>query len=197
MRETPSVLLEIRQRGQTRKVYKLGAAELGTDSKSFSLGLQNHMTQCTNLGAFLLIDEADIFLEARNTQDPKRSAIVGEFLQKIEYHKGILFLTANGIGDLDEALYSRIDFSLTYNNLTSEGRGQVWRNFLNRSNVENFDISALSKLQLNGRQMKKTVNLASALAVHKEVSLTQEHLEIALKSQGHKSDQSTESVDID
>ena len=38
--------------------------------------------------AVLLLDEADIYLEKRNTTDMKRNAMVGVFLRRLEYYQG-------------------------------------------------------------------------------------------------------------
>src|SRR3989442_9703363 len=38
--------------------------------------------------AVLLLDEADIYLEARNTSDLNRNAMTGVFLRQLEYHQG-------------------------------------------------------------------------------------------------------------
>ena len=45
--------------------------------------------------AVLLLDEADVFLEARSTHDLERNKLVSIFLRVLEYYEGILFLTTN------------------------------------------------------------------------------------------------------
>ena len=169
-----------------RPLYRLGAALLGTDSRTISVGLKKHMKQATSLGAFLLIDEADMFLEDRSKQDVSRIAIVGEFIQAIEYYNGTLFLTTNRRGKLDEAAISRMSLILSYKDLTQNDRGDIWRKSLKQSSVKDLDILELSRPELNGRRIKQTITLASALAVSKMESLTQEHLKIALAAQDYK-----------
>jgi len=56
----------------------------------------------------LLLDEADIFMEQRSESDIKRNAMVGIFIRLLEYYQGILFLTTNRSGGLDQAFASRI-----------------------------------------------------------------------------------------
>ncbi|KAJ8110588.1 hypothetical protein ONZ43_g5833 [Nemania bipapillata] len=60
------------------------------------------------------VDEADIFLSRRELGDLKRNALVSVFLRVLEYYSGILFLTTNRVGTLDEAFKSRIHISLYY-----------------------------------------------------------------------------------
>jgi hypothetical protein len=50
--------------------------------------LQTVLEIATNWEAVILIDEADIFLEARNDNDIVRNAMVGVFLRLLEYHQG-------------------------------------------------------------------------------------------------------------
>ncbi|KAJ5999258.1 hypothetical protein N7451_007068 [Penicillium sp. IBT 35674x] len=68
----------------------------------------------------LLLDEADVFLARRDLSDLKRNALVSVFLRVLEYYSGVLFLTTNRVGILDEAFKSRIHISLHYSALTKE-----------------------------------------------------------------------------
>ncbi|KAI0556213.1 hypothetical protein F4679DRAFT_591076 [Xylaria curta] len=68
-----------------------------------------HLWDCV-----LLLDEADVFLSRRELGDLKRNALVSVFLRVLEYYSGILFLTTNRVGTLDEAFKSRIHVSLYY-----------------------------------------------------------------------------------
>ncbi|KAL2161688.1 hypothetical protein VTH06DRAFT_8250 [Thermothelomyces fergusii] len=68
-----------------------------------------HLWDC-----ILLLDEADVFLSRRELGDLKRNALVSVFLRVLEYYSGILFLTTNRVGTLDEAFKSRIHVSLYY-----------------------------------------------------------------------------------
>ncbi|RMJ07908.1 hypothetical protein CDV36_012492 [Fusarium kuroshium] len=68
-----------------------------------------HLWHCV-----LLLDEADVFLAQRSRFDLTRNALVSVFLRILEYYNGILFLTTNRVGTLDEAFKSRIHMSLYY-----------------------------------------------------------------------------------
>ena len=52
----------------------------------------------------LLLDEADVYLERRATNDVLRNSLVSVFLRNLEYYRGILFLTTNRVGDFDKAV---------------------------------------------------------------------------------------------
>ncbi|KAL5041600.1 hypothetical protein BDW71DRAFT_211983 [Aspergillus fruticulosus] len=84
---------------------------------------------CGDLGfdCVLLLDEADIFLSRRDTADVKRNALVSVFLRVLEYYSGILFLTTNRVGLLDEAFKSRINLSLLYQPLPRDQTLSIFR----------------------------------------------------------------------
>ncbi|KAK8113458.1 hypothetical protein PG984_013984 [Apiospora sp. TS-2023a] len=77
-------------------------------------------------GCIVILDEADVFLEAR-TGSGYSNDLVTIFLRKIEYFNGILFLTTNRIGKLDQALGSRIHLILHYKRLGLDQSREVFR----------------------------------------------------------------------
>ncbi|KAK3306395.1 P-loop containing nucleoside triphosphate hydrolase protein [Chaetomium strumarium] len=89
-------------------VGKTATAEAVEDSLKDIFRLA-HLWDCV-----LLLDEADISLSRRELGDLKRNALVSVFLRVLEYYSGILFLTTNRVGTLDEAFKSRIHVSLHY-----------------------------------------------------------------------------------
>lgn len=78
--------------------------------------------------AVVLIDEADVYLEARSEKDLKRNGVVSIFLRALDYFRGILFLTTNRIGRFDEAFMTRIHVAVGYERLTDSAREQIWDN---------------------------------------------------------------------
>jgi SpoVK/Ycf46/Vps4 family AAA+-type ATPase len=81
--------------------------------------------------AILLLDEADVFLERRSSQDLVHNALVSVFLCKLEYCEGIMFLTTNRVSEFDEAILTRIHLMLRYDNLDQAARTTIWGDFLN------------------------------------------------------------------
>ncbi|OJJ66293.1 hypothetical protein ASPBRDRAFT_69755 [Aspergillus brasiliensis CBS 101740] len=71
---------------------------------------------------------ADIFLTRRNLSDLVRNALVSVFLRMLEYYSGILFLTTNRVGIIDEAFKSRIHVSLYYRPLGREQTLSIFQN---------------------------------------------------------------------
>lgn len=179
-------------------LYVMGAGDLGTDPYELENNLNQILAMVSNWNAVLLLDECDIFLEARSSHDMLRNRIVGIFLRMLEYYEGILFLTTNRVKDMDPAFQSRIHMSLEYPELDNTSRNTVWKTFLARAvnldkkyhghdayEVSEKEITRLSGLNLNGRQIKNVVKMANLLSCQKGERLTFEHLKKVLRVQGH------------
>ncbi|XDG10147.1 hypothetical protein ABKA04_009762 [Annulohypoxylon sp. FPYF3050] len=166
-------------------LYTLSAGDLGTNAASVERSLKKALEMCALWKAVMLIDEADVFLEARKTDNLERNELVSVFLRLLEYYKGILFLTTNRASTIDAAFESRIDFILPYDDFDQAARRQVWVNFANtliggNHELHSTDFDELSQLKLNGRQIKNTVKTALMLANSEERILQMEHLKIVL-----------------
>ncbi|KAG8740886.1 hypothetical protein FRC10_003801 [Ceratobasidium sp. 414] len=117
-----------------RPLYTVSSGELGV---------------ATIWKAVLLIDEADVFLEARSSHELQRNALVSVFLRVLEYHSGgsaylqfladrrltyspavVLILTTNRIRSFDDAFLSRFSVALRYPDLDRESRKVLWSKFL-------------------------------------------------------------------
>jgi hypothetical protein len=106
------------------------------------------------------------------------------FLRVLEYYSGILFLTTNRIGVIDEAFKSRIHVSLRYPSLDLPSTTSIWKNLLNVISRDNqtqaikveFDENDLldfaethfrdheaEKTTWNGRQIRNAFQTAIAL----------------------------------
>jgi hypothetical protein len=168
-----------------RPLYKLGAGDLGTEAYEVEQSLDRALKLCGHFGAVLLIDEADVFMEARTSNDLQRNELVSVFLRLLEYYSGIMILTTNRMRSLDPAFESRVDITLTYNPLTEADRQQVWRNFLAAMNpkdvqIDEADLVQLAKWDFNGRQIKSAIKTARILAMKKREPLNARHLDVVL-----------------
>ena len=166
-------------------LYMLSAGDLGTDPKQVEQTLSTTLTMTTKWKAVLLLDEADVFLLARNTHDLERNKLVSIFLRVLEYYQGFLFLTTNRIEDIDRAFESRIHLSLQYSELDVECRKAVWKTFLAACETEEGDfgekqLGILAQVEMNGRQIKNVIKPAQLLASKKEERLRFEHVEVVM-----------------
>lgn len=162
----------------------VGAGDLGTTAAELDQELQRVFELATSWKAIVLIDEADVFLEARSLHDLERNAMVAVFLRHLEYYPAILFLTTNRVKTFDEAFLSRIHVALNFPSLSVEARRAVWTAFLTKAGVKIAPHSGISQEELNkliqrdvnGRQVKNATRTASSLALSRGESLCYRHL---------------------
>ncbi|RJE25045.1 AAA family ATPase [Aspergillus sclerotialis] len=164
-------------------LYVLSAGDLGTTASTVEDSLKDILSIVPRWGAVLLLDEADVFMEARNSSDLKRNELVSIFLRMLEYYEGFLFLTSNRAENIDPAFESRIHVSLRYPELNKTSRRQIWTQFLGDAYLEGFSsqqLDQLGEMELNGRQIKNVLRTAHLLARKQGVQLTYGHVQTIL-----------------
>ncbi|UKZ61311.1 uncharacterized protein TrAtP1_002577 [Trichoderma atroviride] len=97
-----------------KPLFTITCGDLGFTPKEVEESLMEIFRLAHTWDCVLLLDEADVFLARREVSDLNRNALVSVFLRVLEYYSGILFLTTNRVGTLDEAFKSRIHVSLYY-----------------------------------------------------------------------------------
>ena len=152
--------------------------------------LKNFFKYATIWRAIVLIDEADVFLEARASgggESAKRNALVATFLRYLEYFAGIVFLTSNRVQDFDPAMKSRIHLALQFSPPTQETRRKIWHQQLLEVSAENRDVELyadgtetfldkLAREEMNGREIANSIYTALTLARFSEQKLNPGHL---------------------
>jgi ATPase family associated with various cellular activities (AAA) len=164
-------------------LYMLSAGDLGLDPSSIEESLNTVLEMVAKWNAVLLLDEADVFLEARSSNDLERNKMVSIFLRVIEYYEGVLFLTTNRITNIDDAFHSRIHVSMKYPNLTAKSRRHIWATFVGKTGITAADLDKLAEVDLNGRQIKnvlKTAQMLSRSQGNGEAELSMQHIETIL-----------------
>jgi hypothetical protein len=162
-----------------KPLYSIGSGELGINAKELEAKLAEILEIAHAWDAIILIDEADIFMEKRSTNDLVRNSMVSVFLRLLENYQGIMFLTTNRPEHFDEAFKSRIGINIGYNELNEESRFKIWTNLLKASNVNISieDIEKLSKTQMNGRQIKNCIRMGQCLAKESKEELSRQIIE--------------------
>jgi len=193
-----------------KPLYIVTAGDLGITAAEVEKTLGSVLELCSTWDALVLIDEADIFLEARSSSEIQRNALVCVMLRLLEYYSGCLFLSSNRAADsIDAAIASRITVMLEYPALDAEGRAKVWRNLVElvpqppkdsvtgevpnrilhnprkaskyRNEFTAEDFTTLATgYQLNGRQIKNSIVLARALARERGTPLSMKILQRAV-----------------
>lgn len=185
-----------------KPLYIVTAGDLGITAAEVEKTLGSVLELCQTWDALVLIDEADIFLEARNSTEIQRNALVCVMLRLLEYYSGCLFLSSNrSAGSIDAAIASRITVMLGYPPLDEEGRTKVWKNLVelvppqpidpttgavldriakSRRKASKYRVafsesdyqSLATGYKLNGRQIKNSIVLARALARERGMPLS-------------------------
>ncbi|KAI4864019.1 hypothetical protein F4820DRAFT_352043 [Hypoxylon rubiginosum] len=175
-----------------KPLFVITCGDLGLTPSEVESSLSNvfrlaHLWDCV-----LLLDEADVFLSQRSKIDMKRNALVSVFLRVLEYYNGLLFLTTNRVGTIDEAFKSRIHMSLYYPPLDKAQTRDIFRlNIAKLREIEaqrhgvtgeptlaikeseiidfagrHYEENARSTGCWNGRQIRNAFQIASSLAHH-------------------------------
>ncbi|KAF7561033.1 hypothetical protein G7046_g3103 [Stylonectria norvegica] len=175
-----------------KPLFVITCGDLGLTPHEVEQSLKNvfrlaHLWDCV-----LLLDEADVFLSERSKHDMKRNALVSVFLRVLEYYNGLLFLTTNRVGTIDEAFKSRVHLSLYYPPLDRTQTREIFRlNITKLKEIESerhrmtgepalvikdseiLDFANKHHEELarstgcwNGRQIRSAFQIASSLALH-------------------------------
>lgn len=149
-----------------RILYKVSLGELGSDVGRLETTLTKILGLAERWDAVLLIDEADVFLEKRSSENLARNAVVAVFLRLLEYFGGILFMTTNRGDNLDEAFLSRVTLGLHFQKPDEDGQTAIWNGLLKNSNIKltEADVEKLVGYGINGREIKNAINTAHAIA---------------------------------
>ncbi|KAM0254283.1 hypothetical protein ACHAQJ_006923 [Trichoderma viride] len=158
----------------------------GISAKEVEQNLENFFDLARKWNCVLLLDEADVFLSARDGGDIRQTSLVSVFLRVLEYYSGILILTTNRVGSFDEAIKSRVHCALYYPPLDQKQSIKIWKMNLatleernkgqdpamrirfNRKEIEAFARKHWKSngegTRWNGRQIKNAFQTAIALA---------------------------------
>ncbi|KAL8687148.1 MAG: hypothetical protein Q9224_005239, partial [Gallowayella concinna] len=165
-----------------RPLFPITCGDIGETSREVEHNLEQNFSLAHRWGCVLLLDEADVFLQARDRENMRRNGVVSVFLRVLEFYPGILILTTNKVGHFDEAFKSRIHVSLYYPALDKKSTLKIWKMNLERLSkskraltVDGEEIYAYAKQHYkalvkkgkttwNGRQIKNAFQTAIALA---------------------------------
>ncbi|XDG08691.1 hypothetical protein ABKA04_008306 [Annulohypoxylon sp. FPYF3050] len=191
-----------------RPLLSLTSGDLSTNSYQVEKNLEYFLQLGERFGAMVLLDEADVYLEARRAKDIARNGLVSIFLRALEYYRGVLFLTTNRVQTFDSAFTSRIHVALHYKALSDIDREKIWVNSFERLERDSggkvhvgvstreyaYESRDVKSLRWNGREIRNALQTAVALAEtealedgSEKVTVTDKHLRAVVKmSRGFK-----------
>lgn len=148
-------------------IYSVGASDIGTNAPQIDQSLNKIFNLVSRWDGFVLIDEADAFMERRERKNIQQTACASAFLTRIEQFEGILFLASNRMHTIDPAFDSRIHIRLFFSNLNKEGRTKVWKGAFERQQIEaltNEEFAKLGDHKFNNREITNMVEIAKITA---------------------------------
>jgi len=158
-----------------RPLYRVHSGQLGLNVTEMEIALKNTLVRAQRWGAVMLIDEADVYIKRRD-DNIAANAVVGVFLRVLEYFNGLLFLTTNRVGDIDEAIVSRCIALIRYHPPGLEDRRKIWtvmaEQFGLQLEPELLDTLAVKFPEASGRDIKGLAKLVAKYCHHKSVSPT-------------------------
>jgi SpoVK/Ycf46/Vps4 family AAA+-type ATPase len=181
----------------------LKPGDLGATADEVEHNLNKFFRFAQRWEAILLLDNADVFMEARASSDHQRNALVAVFLRALELYHGTLFLVTNRVGIFDEAFRSRIRLALYYENLTTLAREKIWRNMISSLSFEDNKLGLygcldkLDGLKLNGREIRNIFLNAKQLASHRSEPLHWRHVQHATEMTSKFTDYLLKARDLD
>ncbi|KAK1774208.1 hypothetical protein QBC45DRAFT_425681 [Copromyces sp. CBS 386.78] len=182
-----------------RPLYAISGGELGTQVREVEDRLEKIFDMAKRWNAVTLLDEADVLLCKRSSAEMDRNAIVAVFLRTLEYFQGVLFLTTNRKQDFDPAFKSRIHVTITYPDLSSEAKSQIWESLITKNKAVGVDDSwtpsvftALGQLDMNGRTIKNILRTAVAYANSGGEPLGARHVLAILRTELRYGDQDSD-----
>ncbi|KAF3492126.1 uncharacterized protein GIQ15_01643 [Arthroderma uncinatum] len=181
---------EVLAESKRRPLYSITTGQLSSNATELEIQLSEIFETTMLWGAVLLFDEADVYLTQRSLEHIERNRLVAAFLRTLEYSNGILFLTSNQGESFDQAISSRIHLTFKYDDLNTDARREVFRQFLRMDNgvvasVDDDELNALAQAKINGRQIKNAMSVAHALAVKDGSGLNFFHIRSVLGVSGH------------
>ncbi|RSL63257.1 hypothetical protein CEP54_005304 [Fusarium duplospermum] len=182
-----------------KPLYLLSAGELGQSSYEIERRLRLVFKLAKTWDAIVLLDECDVFLQERTSNELTHNEIVALFLRELEYYHGLLILTSNRDKSIDPAFKSRIHLTLHYPELNKTTREQIWRRFAAKAGPQNaLDDSSyerLSRLPMNGREIRNAVKVSMLWAAREKKELGLEQIRTVLQVSREAGDSGLEVLD--
>lgn len=160
-----------------KPLYRVHSGQLGITAASVEQNLSEILRRAARWDAILLLDEADVYIRCRDN-DLQHNAIVAEFLRTLEYFKGLLFMTTNRVGDVDDAILSRCIATIKYEVPPKEDAMRLWRSLATQFHADLSDelIDSLSNIyaKCSGRDIKELLKLTSKYCKSKQIPFSED-----------------------
>ncbi|MDB6086638.1 MAG: family ATPase [Gammaproteobacteria bacterium] len=171
-----------------KPLYRVHSGQLGTTAASVGAALSSILRRAVRWDAILLLDEADVYIRRRDN-DLEHNAIVAEFLRTLEYFNGLLFMTTNRIGDVDDAILSRCIATIQYETPPKSDAIRLWKLLAEQFGADLSDdlIEALTIAYptASGRDIKELLKLTTRYCGAKDIALSEDAFRLCALFRGY------------
>lgn len=143
--------------------------------------LRNVFDAAEQSGAILFFDEADALFgkrsEVRDSHDRYANIEVNYLLQRMEDYRGLAILCTNRRSALDRSFLRRLRFLVEFPFPDGENRRLIWQKvFPPQAPLAALDLSALSRLEITGGNIRNIALNAAFLAAGERSDIHMEHV---------------------
>ena len=188
-----------------RPLYRIDVSDIGGSVIELEKSLRIAVSQGTRWGCVLLLEEADVDLEAGAPSEFSRNAMVVVLLSILDSLNGLLILTSNRLDYIGEAFRSRVHSTIHFPPPNELGRRKIWQIALEDSTTADMHMTSadlseaiedLPRYKMNGRQIRNTVQSARQLATFRSEQLRYSHLDevIAVSELNVETEESSHSI---
>ena len=160
-----------------KPLYRVHSGQLGVTASSVEASLTKILQRAARWDCVLLLDEADVYIRRRDN-DLQHNAIVAEFLRTLEYFTGLLFMTTNRVGDIDDAILSRCIAIIDYQPPGPDDACRLWQALATQLGAELppglAERLAADYAGASGRDIKELLKLTSKFCRRKGLPLSAE-----------------------
>jgi hypothetical protein len=171
-----------------KPLYRVHSGQLGTTAASVGATLSGILRRAVRWDAILLLDEADVYIRCRDN-DLEHNAIVAEFLRTLEYFNGLLFMTTNRVGDVDDAILSRCIATIHYETPPKPDAIRLWKLLADQFGADLTDdlIEALTSAypKASGRDIKELLKLTTRYCGAKQIPLSADAFRLCALFRGY------------
>ncbi len=180
---------EVFAEASRKPLYSIQAAQLGIKADTIEENLMRFLARGSRWDAVVLIDEADVYIRARDT-DMEHNATVAAFLRVLEYQSSVLFMTTNLAESVDDAIASRCIARIDYEVPSPEQQMEIWQvlNEVNKAGLSDDVILEIVEKhdELTGRDIKQLLKLAGLVAEKQNESISLETIDFVSQFQPTK-----------
>ncbi len=155
--------------------------------------LERIFSQAKNSNAILFFDEADSIFgkrsEVKDAHDRYANIEVGYLLQRMETYDGVVILATNLRSNMDDAFTRRIQFIVDFPFPDEQERQKIWKVLFPPEVPRMGDIDLAeygNRYKLTGGSIRNVIISASFLAASENSSVTNHHLNHAIRREMQK-----------